>query len=142
MKQKFFARIGRWATPPCVRKCLTSLKALTLLLVMGLSMNVWGATSGDVFSKITSISDLADGDEIIFVSQDEKYACGTTQNTNNRSLVSISTNSSKYTYASGDNVQVFVVKKNTDERITLKLHAEGAGTITAESLIQEGFPNT
>ena len=42
MKNKFLSRIGQWHTPPYLRKCLTSLKALTLLLVMLMSVNVWG----------------------------------------------------------------------------------------------------
>ncbi|MCQ2323808.1 MAG: Ig-like domain-containing protein [Paludibacteraceae bacterium] len=43
MKNKISMRIGMWNTPPCIRKFLTSLKALTLLLVMLMSVNVWGA---------------------------------------------------------------------------------------------------
>ena len=62
-------------------------------------------SNGDVFSRISSVSDLADGDEVIFVNQAETYACGTTQNTNNRTPVSISVTDHAYTYASKDNVQ-------------------------------------
>ncbi len=51
MKNKFLSRIGQWHTPPYLRKCLTSLKALTLLLVMLMSVNVWGA-EGDVLAEV------------------------------------------------------------------------------------------
>lgn len=69
---------------------------------------------GQVFSRISAVTDLADGDEIIFVNQAETYACGTTQNTNNRTPVAISVTSHSYTYNASDNVQVFVVKKNNN----------------------------
>lgn len=74
---------------------------------------MWGAVSnGDVFERISAVGDLSDGDEIIFVNQAETYACGTTQNTNNRTPVAISVTGHEYTYSSSDNVQVFVVKIN------------------------------
>lgn len=69
-------------------------------------------SNNDVFSRVSSASDLADGDEIIFVNQAGTYACGTTQNTNNRTPVAITTSSNSYTYNSSHNVQVFTVKKN------------------------------
>ena len=67
-----------------------------------------------VFSRISSASELSYGDEIIFVNQDETSACGTTQNDNNRSTVSITTSSHSYTKTGSDNVQVFTVMKNGD----------------------------
>ena len=75
------------------------------------SGNVWGTTNnGDVFAQISSAPSA--NDEIIFVKQSGDGACGTTQNTNNRNSVSITTSSNQYIYNSSDNVQVFVVKKN------------------------------
>ena len=81
--------------------------ALFAMLALGVG-NAWAET----FTRISSASDLADGDEIIFVDQAGEYACGTTQQTNNRTLVAIETNDNSYSYQSSDNVQVFVVKKN------------------------------
>ena len=81
--------------------------ALFAMLALGVG-NAWA----DTFTRISSASDLADGDEIIFVDQAGEYACGTTQQTNNRTLVAIETNDYSYSYQSSDNVQVFVVKKN------------------------------
>ncbi|MBQ0076290.1 MAG: bacterial Ig-like domain-containing protein [Bacteroidales bacterium] len=61
MKTKFLSRIGQWDTPPYLRKCLTSLKALTLLFVMGLSVNVWGAEKTLIIdgSKLTGTATTA-----------------------------------------------------------------------------------
>ena len=81
--------------------------ALFAMLALGVG-NAWAQT----FTRISSASDLADGDEIIFVDQEGEYACGTTQQSNNRTLVAIETNDNSYSYQSSDNVQVFVVKKN------------------------------
>ena len=86
--------------------------ALCLVLLATTTQSAWGATNGDVFKRIDSASELSDGDEIIFVNQAETYACGTKQNTNNRTPVSITTSNNAYTYTSSDNVQVFVVKVN------------------------------
>ena len=87
---------------------------LLCALVAG-STNVWADVSnGDIFERISSVSDIENGDEIIFVNQAETYACGTTQNTNNRTPVAITVTDHSYTYASSDNVQVFVVKINND----------------------------
>lgn len=71
-------------------------------------------SESSVFSRISSASELSYGDEIIFVNQDETLACGTTQNENNRSAVSITTSSHSYTKTGNDNVQVFTVMKNGD----------------------------
>lgn len=82
------------------------------MIVGATSSALADVSNGDVFERISAVGDLADGDEIIFVNQDETYACGTTQNTNNRTPVSIDVTDHKYTYKSSDNVQVFVVKIN------------------------------
>lgn len=84
---------------------------LTLIILCSIGIgNVWGVTNGDVFTRISSVSDLSAGDEIIFVNQAETYACNTTQNNNNRSASSISTSNHSYTYNSSHGIQVFVVK--------------------------------
>ena len=85
---------------------------MVLALLGGVSAGAWAVSAGDKFTRISAISELSDGDEIIFVNQAETYACGTTQNTNNRTPVSITVSDHSYTYASSDNVQVFVVKKS------------------------------
>lgn len=72
---------------------------------------MWGTVNnGDLFERI-SANPSAD-DEVIFVKQSGDGACGTTQNTNNRNRVSITTSSNQYIYDSSDAVQVFVVKTN------------------------------
>lgn len=68
------------------------------------------AATGDIYEKVTSASDIADGDLVIFVNQDGTQACGTTQNTNNRTPVNITLSDSKYTKTSSDDVQEFAVK--------------------------------
>ena len=80
---------------------------LTILFTLGV-----GTMLGQTFTRISAASDLSDGDEIIFVNQDGTYACGTTQNNNNRTPVAITTSSNSYSYKSSDNVQVFIVKVN------------------------------
>ena len=81
--------------------------ALMVSMMMPLGMK------GQIYSRVSSVSDLADGDQIIFVNQDETYACGTTQNTNNRTPVAITVSNHTYSYSAGDNVQVFTVKVNS-----------------------------
>ena len=78
--------------------------ALMVSMMMSLGMK------GQIYSRVSSVSDLADGDQIIFVDQDETYACGTTQNTNNRTPVAITVSNHTYSYRASDNVQVFTVK--------------------------------
>ena len=80
MKNKISMRIGMWNTPPCIRKFLTSLKALTLLLVMLMSVNVWGA---DTWEKLTSVPKA--GDVVILVNE-----------TGKKELTGISSTSTKY----------------------------------------------
>ena len=80
---------------------------LTVLFTLGVG-SMWAQT----FTRISSASELSNGDEIIFVNQAGTHACGTTQNTNNRTPVAITTSSKSYSYKSTDNVQVFVVKVN------------------------------
>lgn len=82
--------------------------ALMVSMMMPLGMK------GQTYSRVSSVSDLVDGDQIIFVNQDETYACGTTQNTNNRTPVAISVSNHSYSYRASDNVQVFTVKVNSD----------------------------
>jgi len=87
----------------------TKLMAALALLTFLIPVAGWGQT----FTRISTVTELADGDEIIFVNQAETYACGTTQNTNNRTPVAITTSSHSYTYSASDNVQVFVVRINS-----------------------------
>lgn len=88
---------------------------LAVLLGMGSSAAWAEVSAGDTFTRISSILELSDGDEVIFVNQAETYACGTTQNSNNRTPVSITVNDHSYTYVATDNVQVFVVRINPGE---------------------------
>ncbi len=94
-----------------MKKLLLKTMLLLFALVAG-STTSWAVSNGDVFERISDATSLADGDEVIFVNQAETHACGTTQNTNNRTPVSITVTDHTYTYSSSDNVQVFVVKKN------------------------------
>lgn len=91
-----------------MKKKFTFLMAAFMLLMMILP----GQAVGQTFKRISSSSTLSDGDQIIFVNQAETYACGTQQNTNNRTPVEISVSDHTYSYVSTDNVQVFTVKKN------------------------------
>ena len=86
-------------------------KRLAMVLTVLFTLGV-GSVLGQTFTRISAASDLSDGDEIIFVNQAGTYACGTTQNTNNRTPVAITTSSNSYSYKSSDNVQVFIVKVN------------------------------
>jgi len=93
---------------------LSSLRLLTLLAVL-LGMGgstAWAVSEGDTFTRISSLSELSNGDEIIFVNQAETYACGKKQNDNNRTPVSITVSDHSYTYATADKVQVFVFRVN------------------------------
>lgn len=73
--------------------------------------NAWGTTkNGDLFERMSSVDDIVADAEVIFVNQAETYACGTTQNTNNRACVAITTSNNQYIYSSSNNAQVFVVK--------------------------------
>ena len=94
-----------------MKKLLLKTMLLLFALVAG-STTSWAVSNGDVFERISDATSLADGDEVIFVNQAETHACGTTQNTKNRTPVSITVTDHTYTYSSSDNVQVFVVKKN------------------------------
>ena len=86
-------------------------KRLAMVLTVLFTLGV-GSMLGQTFTRISAASDLSDGDEIIFVNQAGTYACGTTQNSNNRTPVAITTSSNSYSYKSSDNVQVFIVKVN------------------------------
>ena len=111
-----------------MKKLLTKILGITAGIAMAVGIGAGIALSnnrtvkkvealanGDVFERISNVSDLSDGDEIIFVNQAETYACGTTQNTNNRTPVEIDVEDHTYTYSSSDSVQVFVVKINEDD---------------------------
>ena len=92
------------------RSILCVVAMMCLLLTIGVE-NVLGAVNnGDLFERISA--NPSANDEVIFVKQSGDGACGTTQNTNNRNRVSITTSSNQYIYNSSDNVQVFVVKTN------------------------------
>lgn len=91
------------------------LLAMLLTVVMVLSMlpaialTASAASSGDTFEKITSLSDLSVGDEVIFVNSAGTYAMSTTQNSNNRGQTAVSASSGTYTY-SGSSVQALTVE--------------------------------
>ena len=73
---------------------------------------VESASAGDTFSQISSASDLTDGSEIIIVNTAETYAVGTTQNDNNRAIVTgLGITNHSWSYNSSKNVQTFIVKK-------------------------------
>ncbi|MCQ2339586.1 MAG: bacterial Ig-like domain-containing protein [Paludibacteraceae bacterium] len=66
MKNKFLSRIGQWHTPPYLRKlktdivhcasCIVHRASLALLLVMLMSVNVWG-------EKITTVAGITSGNK-------------------------------------------------------------------------------
>ena len=102
-----------------MNKLFTKIAGLSIGLAMAIGVGVAvgskeattvDAATGDTYAKVTNASDLKDGDLIIFVKQDGTQACGTTQNTNNRTPVNISLTNSKYIKTASDNVQEFVVK--------------------------------
>ena len=70
-------------------------KRLAMVLTVLFTLGV-GSVLGQTFTRISAASDLSDGDEIIFVNQAGTYACGTTQNNNNRTPVAITTSSNSY----------------------------------------------
>lgn len=84
-----------------------------LILATIISSSMWGAVNGDVFTRISSVSDLAAGDEIIIVNQAETHALSTTQNSNNRGRASITVSSHSYTYNTSHGVQVLTVSINS-----------------------------
>ena len=96
-------------------KLTKRLLAMLLTVVMVLSMlpaialTASAASSGDTFEKITSLSDLSVGDEVIFVNSAGTYAMSTTQNSNNRGQTAVSASSGTYTY-SGSSVQALTVE--------------------------------
>ena len=119
-------------------KIRTMVMGLRKVIMIGLMVIVsvgegMAAINGDVFERISSVGAIEDGNEIIFVNQAETYACGTTQNTNNRTPVAITTSSHKYTYNTSDNVQVFVVKITTIEGKTRYGFHTGSGYIYSAS---------
>ncbi len=104
----------------------------TIILLITLSVGqMWGAVNGDLFERISAAPSA--NDEVIFVNQAETYACGTTQNTNNRTPVAITTSSNQYIYNSSNSVQVFVVKTNTVGNATHYGFHTGSGYIYSAS---------
>lgn len=65
------------------------------------------ADTGNRYERISSAESLSAGDYIVFVNQDETYACGTTQNTNNRTPVVVTTSNHSFVKAANDNIQEF-----------------------------------
>ena len=76
-----------------MNKLFTSIAVASLSLTMAVGVGVavgqsaknaekTSAATGDTFVRVSSVSDISDGDVIIFVNQAETYACSTTQNTN------------------------------------------------------------
>lgn len=101
-----------------MNKLFTKIAGLSLGLAMAIGVGVGlgqqkaseaRAATGDTYAKVTSASDISGGDTVIFVNQDGTYACGTTQNTNNRTPVGITLKNNKYTKTDSDNVQEFTV---------------------------------
>ena len=104
----------------------------TIILLITLSVGqMWGVVNGDLFERISAAPSA--NDEVIFVNQAETYACGTTQNTNNRTPVAITTSSNQYIYNSSNSVQVFVVKTNTVGNATHYGFHTGSGYIYSAS---------
>ena len=101
-----------------MNKLFTKIAKLTLGLAMaaGVGVAVSGgvkesahveAAAGDTYERISSASDLSAGDYIVFVNQAETYACGTTQNTNNRTPVTVTISNHAFTKGASDNIQEF-----------------------------------
>lgn len=76
---------------------------------------VEAATNGDYFKKVTNLSQLADGDEVIVTNSDGDYALSTTQNNNNRGRMSVSGTSGYFQYNSTihASLQILTLKKWT-----------------------------
>lgn len=84
----------------------------TLVFVLGVG-NVWGVT----YNKVTDVSTLASGDEIIIVNESEANALSTTQNTNNRGAQSVTISSSSISDPDA-NVQVITLGTATKNSTT------------------------
>ena len=77
-----------------------------------LCYNFTHLTLGDGWVKVTDVSDLAVGDEIVIVATDYDYALGTTQNTNNRNSIAVTKDGNKLINVS-NNVQVLTLTEGT-----------------------------
>lgn len=64
--------------------------------------------------KVTDVSDLADGDEIVITDEDAAYAISTTQNTNNRSAVAVTASADGNTIEINDDVQIITLEASGD----------------------------
>jgi hypothetical protein len=94
---------------------LVSRQSVLAILVACLTLcvgNVWGTTkNGDLFERMSSVDDIVADAEVIFVNQAETYACGTTQNTNNRAAVEVTLNTDG-TLTPDEDVQVITLEKD------------------------------
>ena len=122
------------------RKASVALAGLAMAVGVGFAVGgvkapaeTKAVVAGNIFRRISALNELTDGSEIIFVNQAGTYACGTTQNENNRTPVSITTDSNEYVYSSSDNVQVFTVKTNTINQQTKFGFHTGSGYIYSAS---------
>lgn len=66
------------------------------------------------WTKVTDVSDLADGDEIVITDEDAAYAISTTQNTNNRSAVAVTASADGNTIEINDDVQIITLEASGD----------------------------
>lgn len=84
---------------------------LTILFTVGIGQ-MWGA---DTWKLVTSVSDLAVGDEVVIVASSANNALSTTQNNNNRGQASVtkSTSDKTVSWTSSSAVQVLTIKAGT-----------------------------
>lgn len=82
-----------------------------------LMLCICGSAFADSFVKVTDLSQLSDGDEVIFVSWNSDgsmVAMSTEQRTNNRGYVGITILNDIFVKSEYDNVQVLTITKNGD----------------------------
>lgn len=92
-------------------------------------------SNGDYFKKVTSLSDLVDGDEVIITNSGGTVALSTTQNNNNRGQASISGSSGLFQYSTTthSSVQILTLKKyNIDSKDYYAFHT-GTGFLYSPS---------
>lgn len=111
-------------------KKMTKILSVVLCLAMVLSFAVMAfAQEEQTFVKVTDVSELAVGDQVIIVADEEALALGTTQNNNNRAAVAITKNGDQATIADG--VQVLTLEAGAVEG-TFAFHT-GSGYLYAAS---------
>lgn len=66
------------------------------------------------WTKVTDVSELADGDEIVITDEDAAYAISTTQNNNNRSAVAVTASADGNTIEINDDVQIITLEASGD----------------------------